>query len=446
MKSIATQLELIKLLKKEGVHPLGENLYIRVGKKGATFQAQLSRKTFKPFLKTLTLGKYPDLSLKDARLDAAKKLKEFREQKAEVAALDKKEFAGANFKTIAWEWYEENAKTGRWGRKSDLDQRAYINEMCNGKGVTEGQGFGNTPMNLLTKQEVSIITSGITNRGAHNVVRKLLFTFNNIVDFYNGKVKDEFECQVYGSKVSQIKKTLPPKPKAKPHPFLRDDQMPLFLAKLSKHRAFPVSLAALKVLLYTGVRTSNVRFSHRDDFNLETNEWFIYGKTDAEGRRTKNEEDHLVPLSKQCKRELQIIMNDINQLNEDDPIRLSPFMFYGNSKDGNISENTIRKITIDLGYKGLLTPHGFRHTLSTWANGVIDELVSQGKNVSWTQTGVEEYIQHKDPNKMQATYNHRKMWNMRTSIAQAWADQIDEWTEIGLEQLAQGKKPSFKVW
>ena len=77
MKSIATQLELIKLLKKEGVHPLGENLYIRVGKKGATFQAQLSRKTFKPFLKTLTLGKYPDLSLKDARLDAAKKLIEY---------------------------------------------------------------------------------------------------------------------------------------------------------------------------------------------------------------------------------------------------------------------------------------------------------------------------------------------------------------------------------
>jgi hypothetical protein len=79
-----------------------------------------------------------------------------------------------------------------------------------------------------------------------------------------------------------------------------------------------------------------------------------------------------------------------------------------------MSENTLNTALKRMGYRGLLTGHGIRATISTALN-----------EVGYAKVWVDAQLSHVDPNKVSATYNHAEYVEQRRRMMQDWADRLD---------------------
>lgn len=163
---------------------------------------------------------------------------------------------------------------------------------------------------------------------------------------------------------------------------------------MESHR---VSAIACKLLAYTWVRTTELRFMRFDE--VEGDLWRIPAK------RMKKRRDHLVPLSRQA---LAII--ESRRLQTD-----SELVFESDRGNGKpISENTILFMLYEIGYKDRMTGHGFRSIASTWAN-----------ENQHNPDAIERQLAHSPDNKIRASYNRAEFLPQRTAMIQAWADWLD---------------------
>lgn len=80
-----------------------------------------------------------------------------------------------------------------------------------------------------------------------------------------------------------------------------------------------------------------------------------------------------------------------------------------------ISKESVNQVIELLGYKGRLTGHGFRHTMST----ILHE---KGFNSVWIET----QLAHIDKNAIRGTYNHAQYMEGRREMMQWYADYMDE--------------------
>ena len=93
-----------------------------------------------------------------------------------------------------------------------------------------------------------------------------------------------------------------------------------------------------------------------------------------------------------------------------------PLVFIGrNDRTKPISKESVNQVIELLGYKGRLTGHGFRHTMST----ILHE---QGFNSAWIET----QLAHVDKNAIRGTYNHAQYLEGRREMMQWYGDFIDE--------------------
>ncbi|HHQ5382918.1 TPA: tyrosine-type recombinase/integrase, partial [Enterobacter hormaechei] len=74
-----------------------------------------------------------------------------------------------------------------------------------------------------------------------------------------------------------------------------------------------------------------------------------------------------------------------------------------------------------LGYKGRLTGHGFRHTMST----ILHE---EGFNSAWIET----QLAHVDKNAIRGTYNHAQYLEGRREMMQKYADYVESLVSRGV--------------
>ena len=114
----------------------------------------------------------------------------------------------------------------------------------------------------------------------------------------------------------------------------------------------PIAIAALRLLMLTATRTSEVRFSKWADFDLDAGCWVI--PAEQTGRKGKGDKrkDHAVPLCAQAVKILRDLYPVTGQ---------GEYVFPNRNSAGRvISENTVLKIIETIGYKGKMTGHGFR--------------------------------------------------------------------------------------
>ena len=116
---------------------------------------------------------------------------------------------------------------------------------------------------------------------------------------------------------------------------------------------------------------------------------------------------HVVPLSKQV----------IEMFNSLKPLSGNyELVFIGrNDHRKPISKESVNQVIELLGYKGRLTGHGFRHTMST----ILHE---KGFNSAWIET----QLAHIDKNAIRGTYNHAQYMDGRREMMQWYADYMDE--------------------
>jgi len=427
MKNLKTNAEIDKIKPgpKNAYYPIQDGLYLDVSPKGTkSFRVQVTRKNLKPTRALITIGRYPEMRIKDAIERANEERTKFKKQGPTII-----KGRGNTFEDVARAWFNKMANSGQWGQTNATDVLGNINEACNGKGET--LGFGKVEITNLTTAHISRVMDGIIARGSHSVARDFINNIKRIIISYNATASVELKAKVTLDDFAGIIENLPKKPKVKNHPFLDIHKLPQFLAHLEiTSPAKRINKIATKMLLLTGVRTRNIKFMTLNEIDFDRAEWIIPGET-SYGQGTKNKEDHIVPLSTQAIGLLKYLIRQRDLLPEGDPTKVTPYVFYGDKSPlYPMNSETIRRIIIRMGYGDEMTPHGFRSLFSTWATSQIET-----KQAPWTSESIEAYIQHVQTNKVRRIYNRYDYVESKKALAQAWANQIDEWTNLGRKEL-----------
>jgi integrase len=339
--------------------------------------------------KTLTIGRYPEVGLGDARqaLGRARALvaKGISPSKEKQAKKADARLARANtFKARAEEWlairapdrsasWRENAR--RW-----LDEDIY-------------PAIGSRPMRDVTATDVENIMRAIANkRGAASAhYARLLIA---------GVFRAQPRALNLGNPARDAAEVIEvPKGKPKGAPLAVKD-IPAFLDAADRYPGRTATKLAIRLLMLTFTRKRELVEASWAEVDLDRGEWEISAE------RMKTAKAHIVPLSRQaieCFRELKRYAGN------------SPFVFpnLGDPRR-SMSASTLNKVFNEIGYGSRFTPHGARSTAST-------ELNKRG----WSADAIELQLAHTERNKVRAAYNHADRMEERRNMMQYWADFLD---------------------
>ncbi|HZP66859.1 MAG TPA: tyrosine-type recombinase/integrase [Rudaea sp.] len=162
-----------------------------------------------------------------------------------------------------------------------------------------------------------------------------------------------------------------------------------------------VTRCALKLTPLVFVRPGELRRAEWREVDLDKALWSIPAE------RMKMDAPHLVPLSRQA----------VEILRELHPLTGSgEYVFPGaRSLRRPMSENTVNAALRRLGYSGSeIVAHGFRSMASTLLN-------EQG----WPSDVIERQLAHAERNEVRRAYNRAKYLPERVKMMQAWADYLD---------------------
>lgn len=349
--------------------------------------------------KTLALGVYPDVSLKDARLardesrlKIAKGIDPSNERKEE-----KRNQLIANgfvFSVLAKEWWEN--QKGTW--TEDHANRVWTRLKDN-----SFNSLDSIPLESIKPQDVLAVIRAIEKRGALDVASRVLQDIRRVFSFaiQSGKLTFNPATDLSGvlkARKSQRRASLP---NNRLGPFLVD------LRSYSVNGRLLTQLA-LELLVYTFVRPGELRGCRWEEFSIEERIWRIPAS------RMKMNQEHLVPLSDQA----------IEILEKIKPITGRYDLVFPSEKrrENPMSDNTMRMAMFRMGYDGetegkpKATPHGFRAN----ASSILNES-------GFNPDAVERQLAHIERNNVRAAYiYHAQYLDERTKIMQWWADYIDE--------------------
>ena len=116
--------------------------------------------------------------------------------------------------------------------------------------------------------------------------------------------------------------------------------------------------------------------------------------------------EHTVPLSKQA----LTLLAQIRHLSGDGPL-VFPSPFYPGKP---LSDGTLNSALARLGYKGMVTAHGFRTLCSTCAN-----------EAGWNSDVIEKQLVHEERDEVRGAYNRAQWMIERAKLMQWWADRLD---------------------
>lgn len=375
---------------REKTYRLGDagGLYVEVATNGSRYWRMKYRVAGKE--KRLAFGVYPDVSLADARekRDVAKKILAAGGDPGETKKSEKlaqKLNAENTFEAVAREWHQ--TKADRWSLH-------YRDEIIDTFEKDIFPYIGKRPIADIKPMELLEALRKMEKRGALEKMRKVRQRCGEVFRFaiITGRANYNPAPDLASALAT---------PKKVHFPFLTANELPYFLNDLAGYTGSIITKTATQIIMLTGVRTQELRFACWEDIDFETKLWEIPAEV------MKMKRPHIVPLSEQ-------VIALFKQL---EPIsKHHPLVFIGrNDPRKPISKESINQVIELLGYKGRLTGHGFRHTMST----ILHE---QGFNSAWIET----QLAHVDKNAIRGTYNHAQYLDGRREMMQWYADYIGE--------------------
>lgn len=344
--------------------------------------------------KMLSIGVYPDVSLADARQkrDEARKVLAAGGDPGEVKKADKlaqKLSTENTFEAIAREWHRQ--KADRWSLR-------YRDEIIDTFEKDIFPYLGRRPIAEIKPMELLETLRRLEKRGALEKMRKVRQRCGEVFRYAIVTGRAEYNpAPDLATALATPKKTH--------FPFLTAEELPYFIKDLAGYTGSVITKTATQIIMLTGVRTQELRFARWQDIDFEKRLWEIPPEV------MKMKRPHIVPLSEQVVELFQSLK----------PITgMYPLVFIGrNDRTKPISKESVNQVIELLGYKGRLTGHGFRHTMST----ILHE---QGFNSAWIET----QLAHVDKNAIRGTYNHAHYLEGRREMMQWYGDYIDN-LELG---------------
>ncbi|MGY0155282.1 tyrosine-type recombinase/integrase [Edwardsiella tarda] len=334
--------------------------------------------------KILTVGKYPLVSLQEARDKAYQARKDVADGIDPVRTKKGNE-KDNSFSVIYQEWYAHKRQVWSEGYATEL-QRMFEADILPLIGAMEMDEI--EPMALLS------VVRRIEERGAMERANKARRRCGEVFRYaiVTGRAKYNPAPDLADAMKGYRKKNFP---------FLPAEQIPAFNQALAGYSGSIVSKIATMVLQYTALRTKELRSMRWTDVD------FTSGLITIDESVMKSRKPHIVPMSCQVAE----LLKKLKPITE--PI--SQFVFAGrNDKRKPISENAVLLVIRQIGYEGLASGHGFRHQFST----ILHEH-------EWPSEAIERQLAHTDKKSVRGIYNHAQYLDKRREMMQWWADWID---------------------
>jgi integrase len=347
--------------------------------------------------KLMTLGRYPEISLADARerRDAARKrlansIDPMAERMAEKAAT--KELTEHTFEKIGTLWLEH------WkGNKAERHASTTRNRLK----ANVYPVLGSRPIAEIEPMELVRLAKGIEARGASDMAKRILQIVGMVFRF---AVANGYSSR---NPATEIRPSDILKPTRKTNMARIDArELPPLLRSIEVYEGRPLTRLAIKLMALTFVRTSELIGATWKEFDFEAKRWSI------PATRMKMHKPHIVPLSSQAVEVLELLRT-ISGTKE--------LVFPGEQdSDKSMSNMTILKALERLGYKGRMTGHGFRGLAST----ILHE---DGYN----HDHIELQLAHVPRNAVSAAYNHALYLEPRARMMQDWGNFLDRTRQVG---------------
>lgn len=350
--------------------------------------------------KTLSMGVYPDTGLKDARekRDEARKLLASgvdpgaRRRANKAAGVDR---AANSFEIVAREWLE--VKQREWTALQFAKERDRL----------ENHAFpriGHIPVADLGVTEIRPLLAFLVKRGHIEQAHRLRHQLSRIFRF---AVATE---RALRDPAADLRDTLPAR-QPQNYPTITDPaQVGELMRAIDGFAGTIVVGCALKLAPLWFCRPGEIRQAEWAHFDLDgENPSYLVPPSIRKLRKAEKEnpntQPHVIPLSRQSieiLRELQSLTGR------------GRYLFPGaRSSSRNISDGTVNAALARIGYKGIITGHGFRHMART----MLGEM-------GWNPEALERQLSHKEPG-VSGVYNKAQHLPERRKIMQEWADYLD---------------------
>ncbi|MFZ5703029.1 MAG: tyrosine-type recombinase/integrase [Pseudomonadota bacterium] len=390
----------------------GEGLFLLVKPNGSKLWRMKYRFAGKE--KLLALGAYPETGLADARekrLNAKHTLLQGQDPMAGIVHTTAKDTR--SFERIAKLWHEN--------RVDSLDP-AHASRVWSRLERDVLPVLGAMHIEKITPPDVLAMIRKIEARGALDISRRAKQCVGQVFQFAiaSGWATTDPTTHLRGA--------LKPKPRVEHMGRLPMADLPHFLAKLDRYneenpRRQAITRSAVRFALLTWVRTKELRFAARNEFEGIGTQNAIW-RIPAD--RMKMKREHIVPLSEQAE---AIVTEMLIATTE-------PYVFPGVKPLKPLSENTMIYALYRMGYISRQTVHGFRSLASTWAN---EQLVEYGNPPIWMRRYHEDWVEmqlaHSEENEVRGAYNAAEYLAPRRRMLQDWADFLDAQTTAGLATL-----------
>ena len=378
-------------------HSDGGGMYLHITKAGKYWRMNYR---FGGKQKTLAMGVYPAVSLKEARDSriAARELlaKGIDPSTAKREGQQATAAAAANtFESVAREWLAktepERAAITQLKISTWLEKDAY-------------PFIGNMPISTIKPRDVlDKVVRKVEARGAIDTAHRLKQLCGQVFRYAvaTGSAERDVTQDLKGALSTVI---------TKHYPAITDPkQAGSLMRSIFDYTGHHTTLAALKLSPLVFARPGELRMMEWAEVDMDAAEWRIPGS------KMKMRVDHLVPLSTQVLELLRGVQ----------PITGHGRYVFPSLRTGErpMSENTINAALRGMGYsKEVHTAHGFR----AMARTIMDEVMNERVDL------IEHQLSHTVKDVNGRAYNRTAHLPARRDMMQRWADYLDK-LRIGAE-------------
>ena len=358
--------------------------------------------------KTLSIGKYPTVSLVEARQAAenARRLLVSGQDPSEAKQQEKRERQAAalnTFEAIARRWHSDNLI--RWKENHAARVLRYFE-------TDVFPVIGEMPIQEIRVSDIKTVLDGVMTRGVNNTAEKIREWTGSIFDY---AVMLEV---VETNPAYSLRKYIPAK-QTDHRPTLLREELTEFFRRLILAEIEPQNRIALILNMLTFLRSTELRGGQWNEIDFDAAVWTVPAQR-MKHEKTAPKPPHAVPLADWT---LELLA-ELKEITGN-----TPFLFPSRTKtDGVISDATIGRIIERMGYKGRVTPHGFR----SLASSVLNE---QGFNPD----AIERQLAHIENNKIRAAYNRADYLTERKEFMQWYSDFLRERHNQALQMIQDGK-------
>lgn len=366
----------------------GGGLFLEVTSKGSKRWRLKYR--FDGLEKLISLGIYPEVSLKEARdrRDTARRLlangvNPSENRKAQRAALSSSNADG--FEVIGNEWMAKQSVIWSPGHAKTVLSRLQSNVY---------PYIGMLPIASIVPADLLKVLKKVEDRDAIETAHRVRGILGQVFRYAiaTGRIASDTSRDLRGALSPVKKKHLAAVTEPK--------QVASLLRMIDSHRGSPIVVAALHLAPLVFVRPGELRKSEWKDIDFENAEWrFIVSKTDTQ---------HIVPLATQSIK----ILKEIHLITGS-----GQYVFpSARTFERPMSDNAILAALRSLGIpKEQMCGHGFR----AMARTILDEILAFPPHL------IEHQLAHSVKDALGRAYNRTKHLAERKVMMQKWADYLE---------------------